>query len=97
MAGTDSFPPGPALQLELELLAEAGIPPIEVIRAATLTPAAAVGAEDHLGSVEVGKIADIILLDANPLENIRNTQKIYRVIKGGWVFDPKAPAKPLNN
>ncbi len=47
------------------------------------------GAEDDLGTLEVGKLADIVLLDANPLEDIKNTQSIWRVIKGGWVFDPE--------
>ena len=47
------------------------------------------GAEDHLGTLEVGKLADIVLFDANPLEDIKNTQRIWRVIKGGWVFDPE--------
>ncbi len=51
--------------------------------------AAAVGAEDHLGTLEAGKLADIVLLDANPLEDITNTQTIWRVIKGGWLFDPE--------
>ena len=47
------------------------------------------GAEDDLSTLEVGKLADIVLLDANPLEDIKNTQKIWRVIKGGFVFDPE--------
>ena len=47
------------------------------------------GAEDHLGTLEPGKLADIVLLDANPLKDIKNTQAIWRVIKGGWMFDPE--------
>ena len=47
------------------------------------------GAEDDLGTLEVGKLADVVLLDANPLDDIKNTQTIWRVIKGGWVFDPE--------
>ncbi len=48
------------------------------------------GAGDDLGTLEVGKLADIVLLDADPLEDIENTQTIWRVIEGGFVFDPEA-------
>ena len=81
--------PGLSLHWELGYLAKAGIPPLEVIRIATQDAARAVGASDDLGTLDVGKLADIILLDANPLEDIRNTQSVWRVIKGGWVFDPE--------
>ncbi len=47
------------------------------------------GAEDDVGKLDVGKLADIVLLDANPLKDIKNTLAIWRVIKGGWVFDPE--------
>ncbi len=87
LAGTDRGPP--ALHEELAFFVEAGIPPLEVLRIATQGAAAAVGAEDHLGTLEVGKLADIVLLDANPLKDIKNTQAIWRVLKGGWVFDPE--------
>jgi imidazolonepropionase-like amidohydrolase len=73
---------------ELGFLAEAGIPPFEAIRIATRDAAEAVGAGADLGTLEVGKLADIVLLDANPLEDISNTQSVWRVVKGGWVFDP---------
>ena len=56
---------------ELELLREAGFHPLEVIRSATLYGAQALGAEKDLGSVEAGKLADIIIIDANPLENLQ--------------------------
>jgi imidazolonepropionase-like amidohydrolase len=79
---------GASLHWELELLVRAGLTPLEVLRIATLDAAATVGAEDHLGSLQVGRLADIVLLDANPLEDIKNTQRIWRVIKDGWVFDP---------
>jgi len=80
--------PGQSLHWELELLAQAGIPPLEVLRIATQHAAEAVGAGNDLGTIEVGKLADMVLLDANPLKDIKNTQTIWRVIKGGWVFDP---------
>lgn len=81
--------PGLSVHWELAYLTQAGIPPLEAIRIATRNAAEAVGAAHDLGTLEVGKLADILLLDANPLEDIRNTEKIWRVIKGGWVFDPK--------
>ena len=82
--------PGASLHRELRSFVDAGIPPLEVLRIATQKAAEAVGAGDDLGAIEVGKLADIVLLDANPLEDIKNTRKIWRVIKGGWVFDPEA-------
>ncbi len=89
--GTDAPNPacfyGASLHWELEFFAAAGIPPIDVLRIATADAARTVGASD-LGVIAPGKLADLVLLDANPLENIRNTQAIWRVVKGGWVFDP---------
>lgn len=87
IAGTGTFHGAP-LHWELELFAKAGLPPLEVLRIATQEAAATVGAEDDLGTLEPGKLADLVLLEANPLEDIRDTQSIWRVIKGGWVFDP---------
>jgi imidazolonepropionase-like amidohydrolase/Tol biopolymer transport system component len=83
-----------SLHWELEHFVEAGIPPLEVLRIATQEGAAAVGAEDDLGTIEPGKLADLVLLDANPLEDIKNTQTIWRVIKGGWLFDPEKLRPP---
>ena len=60
-----------------------------ILRFATQASAETVGAGDDLGTLEVGKLADIVLLDANPLEDIKNTQAIWRVLKGGFVFDPE--------
>jgi len=98
LAGTDIFGdrcfPAVSLHWELEYFVQAGIPPLEVLRIATQDAAAALGAEGELGSIEPGKLADIVLLDANPLENIRNTQSIWRTIKGGWVFDPEKLRPP---
>jgi imidazolonepropionase-like amidohydrolase len=60
-----------------------------VLRLATEQAAEALGVDDQLGTLEPGKLADILLLDADPLEDIRNSQAIWRVIKDGWVFDPE--------
>jgi imidazolonepropionase-like amidohydrolase len=91
-AGTDSLMTGTlfgaSLHWELEHLAESGLKPIEVLRLATEEAATALGAERSLGTVTPGKLADIVLLDADPLQRIGNTQAIWRVVKGGWVFDP---------
>ena len=85
---------GLLLHWELEFFVQAGISPLEVLRIATQEAAAAVGARDDLGTLEPGKLADLELLDANPLEDIKNTQTIWRVIKGGWLFDPEKLRPP---
>jgi imidazolonepropionase-like amidohydrolase len=69
--------------------------PTEALQAATLNPAKFLGVEDSLGTVEMGKIADLVLLDENPLEDIRNTQKIRAVILNGKYLDRTALDKLL--
>lgn len=64
-----------------------GMKPVEVLRAATIDGAKIIGVEQDLGSIEPGKVADMVILDKNPLENIRNTTAIYRVMKDGFLFD----------
>ena len=92
--GTDypyAMPPVPGASLHQEMAAfvDAGIPALEVIRMATQQAARALGAEEDVGSLEAGKLADMILLDGNPVDDIYNAQKVWRVVKGGWVFDPE--------
>ncbi len=97
--GTDTRPRwffGASLHWQLEYFGEAGLTPLEALRTATQEAAAAVGAQDDLGTLEPGKLADIVLLDKNPLEDIRNTQTIWRIIKGGWLFDPEK-LRPLES
>ncbi|MCG8428399.1 MAG: amidohydrolase family protein [Chromatiales bacterium] len=79
---------GPALHRELELMARAGLTPHEVLITATRGGARLLGRESELGTIEVGKLADFLILDANPLEDIRNTHRIHRVVKDGVLFDP---------
>jgi imidazolonepropionase-like amidohydrolase len=79
--------PGKTLHWEMARFVEAGLTPLEVLRIATEEAAAAVGAGD-LGTLAPGKIADVVLLSADPLQDIHNTEAIWRVIKGGWLFDP---------
>ena len=87
IAGTDApMPgvyPGSALHDELERFVDAGFTPAEALRAATLGPASFLGIADKAGSVDVGKRADLVLLDADPLRDIRNTRRIEAVVLDG--------------
>lgn len=83
VAGTDWQPAYLALHWELALMVEAGLSPLEALRAATAHAAETLGVEGQLGVIKSGAFADIVVLDADPLEDIRNTQKIYAVIKNG--------------
>jgi hypothetical protein len=93
IAGTDIanpfLIPGFSLHDELELLVKAGLTPFEALQTATINAAKFLNKNKELGSVEKGKLADLVLLDANPLENIRNTKKIYAVIINGKLFQRK--------
>ncbi|MFQ5769642.1 MAG: amidohydrolase family protein [Candidatus Heimdallarchaeota archaeon] len=91
LAGTDCpagpyLLPGFSLHNELELLVESGLTPMEALQTATLKPAEFLGMLDSLGTIEKGKIANLVLLDANPLEDISNTQKINSVVLNGNLF-----------
>ncbi|MHC5541524.1 amidohydrolase family protein, partial [Singulisphaera rosea] len=92
LAGTDTpepyCPPGTSLHQELEMLVESGLPPAAAIRCATLNNAKALGQEANLGTIEPGKVADLVLLDANPLEKIANTRSIAKVFHKGIAIDP---------
>jgi imidazolonepropionase-like amidohydrolase len=88
LAGTDTPPgvyifPGFSLHEELQRLVAAGFTPMEALQTATLNPAKFFGMADRLGTIETGKSADLVMLDANPLEDIRNTQKIQAVFVNG--------------
>jgi imidazolonepropionase-like amidohydrolase len=93
MAGTDGPDPfvfpGFSLHDELEWLVKAGFTPAEALQSATLQPATFMEQSDRYGAVEAGRAADLVLLDANPLEDIRNTRRISAVIVGGRYFDRK--------
>lgn len=94
MAGTDSAAPyvfpGSSLHDELALLVQAGLTPMQALQAATKNPAEFLGKLETQGTVEPGKIADLVLLDANPLDDIRNTQKIRAVFVRGKLLDRNA-------
>lgn len=88
--GTGTLLPGFGLQHELELLAQAGLTPLQVIQAATINGARALRKDKELGSIEAGKLADLVILSASPLLDIRNTAKIDGVMLGGRLLDRKA-------
>ena len=75
--------PGFSLHDELELFVKAGLTPMEALQTATLNPATYLGLSDVVGTVEEGKKADLVLLEANPLETISNTKRISAVIVNG--------------
>jgi len=79
---------GLATHLELILHAEAGLKTADIIKAATINAARMIDREKESGTIEEGKIADLLILDANPLDDILNIKRIHRVIKSGTVFDP---------
>ena len=72
---------------ELWMMASGGMKPHAVLKAATIDSADAIGFAKDLGSLEVGKLADLIVLDANPLDDIRNSVKISQVMKNGRLYD----------
>ena len=86
VAGTDQTVPGHSLHRELELYVQAGFTPMEAIQAASIVPARVMGLEKELGTVEKGKRGDLILLDANPLDDIRNSRQVEYVITNGTMF-----------
>jgi imidazolonepropionase-like amidohydrolase len=91
LAGTDTPPgvyifPGFSLHEELQRFVDAGFTPLEALQTATLNPARFFQMEDRLGTVEKGKIADLVFLDGNPLQDIHNTQKVVAVILNGKYF-----------
>ncbi len=91
LAGTDTpagvhIFPGYSLHEELQRFVAAGFTPLEALQTATINPARFFEMEDQMGTVEKGKLADLVLLSANPLEDIANTQKIASVIVNGRYF-----------
>jgi hypothetical protein len=94
LAGTDNLDTyvfsGASLHDELVMLVEAGLSPLEALQAATINPAIFSGMEDEFGSIAIGKHADFLLLNENPLANIRHTQDIHGVMFAGQYFDGEA-------
>lgn len=89
-AGREHSAPGVALHDELGALVMAGLSPAEALRAATMEPAAYLGRDRELGQVLPGMEADLVLLDADPLESIDHTRRIHTVVARGRVYGPEA-------
>ena len=78
---------GPSVFREMTIMAQSGLTPLEVLRSATTNGAKATGRE--VGAIKAGMLADVLILDADPLANIENLSRIYRVIKDGRVYSPE--------
>jgi imidazolonepropionase-like amidohydrolase len=85
---------GPAIHRELELMSEAGLKSRQILINSTRNAALVFAAEPEVGTIEKGKFADFLILDADPLADVANLQRIHRVIKGGVVLDPKEILTP---
>jgi imidazolonepropionase-like amidohydrolase len=94
VAGTDTVNPycfpGFSLHDELTLLVEAGLSPMQAVQAATINVARLVGRDKELGTIGAGKLADLVLLDADPIRSIQNTQRINMVMSNGRLWDRPA-------
>jgi imidazolonepropionase-like amidohydrolase len=90
MVGTDLlFPgiiPGYSVHEEMAIWQEAGVPPADVLRSATIVPVQFMGLDERLGTVAAGKVASLVLVRANPLQDIRNAQQIEGVFLRGQYF-----------
>jgi len=96
VAGTDSpiVPYGLGLHVELEAYVHAGMTPFQALQTATVNAAQALGLGDDLGTIEVGRVADLAFIGGDPLLDIRNTRDVKRVMKGGRVYTVAELLKP---
>ena len=81
--------PGFGVHREMDALVRAGIPEADVLKIATINGARAFKIEKDHGSIEVGKVADLVVIDGNPLEKIRNTRNVRKVVRAGKLYDAK--------
>jgi imidazolonepropionase-like amidohydrolase len=88
VVGTDQTVPGFSVYREIELYARAGFTPMEALQAATIVSARAMKVDADSGSVEVGKRADLDVLDANPLDDIHNIRTVRNVLANGVLYNP---------
>ena len=93
--GTDIWQIPTGVHMELEQLVAAGLTPLQAIHAGTGAAAQILGADKELGTIEVGKWADLVFLDADPLSDIRNTRRIWNVMHNGQLVDRSAIVKMI--
>ena len=93
--GTDIWQIPTGIHMELEQLVAAGLTPIQALHAGTAGAAQILGADKELGTIEVGKWADLVFLDADPLSDIRNTRRIWNVMHNGQLVDRSAIVKTM--
>jgi imidazolonepropionase-like amidohydrolase len=88
IVGTDQNVPGFSVYREIELYHQAGFTPMEALQAATIVSARAMKVDASSGSIEVGKRADLDVLDANPLDDIHNIRSVRQVLANGVLYNP---------
>jgi hypothetical protein len=96
VVGTDQTVPGHSVHREMELYVEAGFTPMEALQSATIIPARVMRMDKEVGTIEPGKRADLVVLGANPMDNISNIRKTERVMQGGVFYDCAALWKSVD-
>jgi len=86
-SGSPDIPYGAGLHLELEHFVDAGLTPFQALQAATVQAAQALGVDDELGSIEPGKLADLVIVGGDPLRDIRSARDVRGVLRGGRYYD----------
>ena len=80
---------GPSIHREMQMMVDAGLTPLEVLRSATTNGAKALGLEGKVGAIKGGMLADLVILDADPLADIGNLARVHRTIKNGVMYEPE--------
>jgi imidazolonepropionase-like amidohydrolase len=89
VAGTDMVFPGTSLARELELYVQGGLTPMQALQTATIGAARAMKMDARAGSLDVGRPADVVIIDGNPLKQMRDLRRVQLVVKNGQVYEPK--------